>query len=57
MLEASPGLEEEPQLGALLERLKKGETLPFDAVQTPADGIAQVFLTFGTINSLALRVN
>lgn len=49
MLEASPGLEEEPQLGALLERLKKGETLPFDAVQTPADGIAQVFLTFGSV--------
>ena len=49
MLEATPGLAEEPQLGALLERLKKGETLPFDAVRTPADGIALVFLTFGSV--------
>lgn len=28
--------------------MAKGETLPFDSVRTPADGMAQVFLTFGT---------
>ncbi|WP_343038818.1 tetratricopeptide repeat protein [Paracoccus aestuariivivens] len=49
MLEATPGLNEEPQLVALRDRLAKGETLPFDSIRTPADGIAQVFLTFASV--------
>ena len=49
MLEATPGLAEEPHLIALRDRLKKGETLPFDSVRSPADGIAQVFLTFASV--------
>ncbi len=48
MLEATPGFAEEPHLIALRDRMAKGETLPFDSVRTPADGMAQVFLTFGT---------
>lgn len=49
MLEATPGFDEEPQLIALRDRLQQGQTLPFEAVRGPADGIAQVFLTFGSV--------
>jgi len=49
MLEETPGFAEEPYLVALRDRLAKGETLPFESVRTPADGIAQVFLTFGSV--------
>jgi len=49
MLEATPGLAEEPYLMALRDRMAQGETLPFDAVRGPADGMAQVFLTFGSV--------
>ena len=49
VLEATPDFEGEPHLIALRDRLAKGETLPFDAVQTPADGVAQVFLTLGSV--------
>lgn len=49
MLEDTPGFEEEPHLVALRDRLKKGETLPFDSVRTPADGLAQVYLTFASV--------
>jgi len=48
MLDALPRLSEEPSLVALRTRLAAGETLPFDAIDSPADGIAQVFLTFAT---------
>ena len=46
MIEAIPGVEAEPQLLTLRDRLKAGQPVPFDVVKTPADGIAQVFLTF-----------
>ncbi|SMO76719.1 tetratricopeptide repeat protein [Paracoccus laeviglucosivorans] len=49
MLEGTPGFEEEPQLVSMRDRLEKGETLPFDSVRTPADGIAQVYLTFASV--------
>lgn len=49
MIEATPGFAEEPHLLALRDRLSAGETLPFDSIRTPADGIAQVFLTFGSV--------
>ena len=49
MLDAVPDIAEEPHLLALRDRMAKGETLPFDIVDTPADGIAQVFLTFGAV--------
>ncbi|UFM65506.1 tetratricopeptide repeat protein [Paracoccus sp. MA] len=49
MLEATPGFTEEPHLVALRDRMARGETLPFDSIRTPSDGIAQVFLTFGSV--------
>lgn len=49
MLDATQGLAEEPHLLAMRDRLAKGETLAFDSIRTPADGIAQVFLTFGSV--------
>ncbi|WP_347137741.1 tetratricopeptide repeat protein [Paracoccus sp. SSK6] len=48
MIEAIPGIEAEPQLLALRDRLKTGQPVAFDVVRTPADGIAQVFLTFAS---------
>ncbi|AGT07361.1 tetratricopeptide repeat protein [Paracoccus aminophilus] len=48
MLDALPRVGEEPALLALRARLEKGETLPFDSIRTPADGIAQVFMTFAS---------
>ncbi|TWI31004.1 tetratricopeptide repeat protein [Paracoccus sulfuroxidans] len=49
MLEAVPGFSDEPMLITMRDEMVKGETLPFDAVRSPADGIAQVFLTFGSV--------
>ncbi|WP_323032356.1 tetratricopeptide repeat protein [Paracoccus sp. (in: a-proteobacteria)] len=49
MLEATPGLTEEPYLVALRDRMARGETLPFDSLRGPADGMAQVFLTFASV--------
>lgn len=48
VLEKVQGLDAEPQLKALREQLQSGEPVAFDVVRTPADGIAQVFLTFAT---------
>lgn len=48
MIEAVPGVEAEPQLLALRDRIKTGQPVAFDVVKTPADGIAQVFLTFAS---------
>ncbi|SNR39453.1 tetratricopeptide repeat protein [Paracoccus sediminis] len=48
MIEAIPGVEAEPQLLALRDRIASGQPVPFDVVKTPADGIAQVFLTFAS---------
>ncbi|MFT4014337.1 MAG: tetratricopeptide repeat protein [Paracoccus sp. (in: a-proteobacteria)] len=49
MLEGTPGFAEEPQLVRLRDKLQKGETLPFETIQSPADGIAQVYLTFASV--------
>lgn len=46
VLDTVPGIEAEPQLVALRDALKSGQPVAFDVVKTPADGIAQVFLTF-----------
>lgn len=48
LLEASPGFDEEPHLMALRDRLAAGETLPFESIENPADGMAQVHLTFAS---------
>lgn len=48
MIEAIPGVEAEPQLLALRDALADGQPVAFDVVKTPADGIAQVFLTFAS---------
>lgn len=48
MIEAIPGVEAEPQLLALRDRIRSGQPVAFDVVKTPADGIAQVFLTFAS---------
>lgn len=47
VLDEVEALDTEPMLKALRDRLAVGETLPFDAVRTPADGLAQVLVTFG----------
>ncbi|MDB6176740.1 tetratricopeptide repeat protein [Paracoccus sp. Z330] len=48
LLNELQGLDAEPQLMELRDRLQAGEQVGFDVVRTPADGIAQVFLTFAT---------
>ncbi|SET45578.1 Tetratricopeptide repeat-containing protein [Paracoccus homiensis] len=48
MLNQLQGIEAEPQIVALRDRLETGETIPFDVVKSPADGISQAFLTFAT---------
>ncbi|MBC9247812.1 tetratricopeptide repeat protein [Paracoccus sp. 11-3] len=48
MLDNIPGLEAEPQLLALRNRIADGEPVSFDVVKTAADGISQVFLTLST---------
>ena len=42
----------DPALEVVRQRLKSGETLPFDVITTPADGIAEVFFTVaGVLNT------
>lgn len=48
LLDALPGIEAEPQLSAMRDRLAGSEPVGFDVVTSPADGIAQVLLTFAT---------
>ncbi|MBU3029627.1 tetratricopeptide repeat protein [Paracoccus sp. XHP0099] len=48
MLDDLPGLDAEPQLLDLRTRIQSGKPVGFDVVRTPADGIAQVFLTFAS---------
>lgn len=48
LLDGVPGIEAEPQLLMLRERLQAGAPVAFDVVKAPADGIAQVFLTFAS---------
>lgn len=42
------GLEAEPQLLALRQRLEQGQPVPFDVVAGPADGIAHLLLSFAS---------
>ncbi len=46
MLDGLDAVTTEPMLVDLRARLEAGERLPFTAVRSPADGIAQVLLTF-----------
>lgn len=46
LIDRLSGIENEPMLVDMRRRLEAGETLPFDSIKGPADGIAQVFLTF-----------
>ena len=48
MLDDTQGAESEPALMALRAQLAAGLPVSFDVIRTPQDGIAQVFLTFGT---------
>ena len=48
LIDRLSGIENEPMLVEMRRRLEAGETLPFDAIRTPADGVAQVFLTFAS---------
>ncbi|WP_243698545.1 tetratricopeptide repeat protein [Paracoccus alkanivorans] len=48
LLDKVQGIEVEPQLVELREKLKSGEPITFDVVQTPADGLAQLLLTFAS---------
>ena len=42
------GLEAEPQLLALRQRLEQGQPVPFDVVAGPGDGIAHLLLSFAS---------
>nr|WP_241865447.1 tetratricopeptide repeat protein [Paracoccus salsus] len=48
LLQAVPGIEAEPQLQAMRDRLDTDQPVAFDVVTTPADGIAQIYLTFAS---------
>lgn len=48
LLEKVQNIETEPQLVALRERLESGEPIAFDVIDSPADGISQLLLTFAT---------
>ena len=53
LLDEVPGVEAEPQLLDLRERLQAEPPISFDVVTSPADGIAQVLLTFASALSAA----
>ena len=45
LLDTSFGPESDPAIDALRQRLKDGQTLPFDMVRTAADGLSEVFFS------------
>lgn len=45
VLQQSFGAVQDPEIDAMRSRLAAGETLPFDAIRSPADGMAEVFFT------------
>jgi tetratricopeptide (TPR) repeat protein len=47
LLDATLGATLNPQLVAMKAALESGETLPFDAVRTPADGVAEIYHSIG----------
>lgn len=48
LLDRAFGAEADPQVDGLRARLQAGETLPFDLVRNPKDGIAEVFFSLAT---------
>ncbi|MGR3199629.1 MAG: tetratricopeptide repeat protein [Paracoccus sp. (in: a-proteobacteria)] len=48
LLENLPGIEAEPQLLKLHQRLQAGQPVPFDVIAGPADGIAHLLLSFAS---------
>ncbi|MBM3604915.1 MAG: tetratricopeptide repeat protein [Alphaproteobacteria bacterium] len=46
LLESVEGIEAEPQLVALRQRLQDGQPVPFEVIGGPADGIAHLLLSF-----------
>ncbi|MFC0199824.1 tetratricopeptide repeat protein [Paracoccus rhizosphaerae] len=48
LLESLPGIEAEPQLLKLRQRLQAGQPVPFDVIAGPADGIAHLLLSFAS---------
>ena len=50
LVDQAIGLSSDPTLAALRASLDAGETLPFDSVRTPADGVAEVY--FSIANAL-----
>lgn len=48
LLNSLDGIEAEPQLLALRQRLQDGEPVPFDVVAGPEDGIAHLLLSFAS---------
>lgn len=47
MLDSLDAIENEPALIDLRQRLEAGETLPFDVIESPREGLAQVLIIFG----------
>ena len=47
LLETSFGTSSNPQLVAMKDALSAGETLAFDTVRTPADGVAEIYHSIG----------
>ncbi|WP_410218730.1 tetratricopeptide repeat protein [Paracoccus sp. (in: a-proteobacteria)] len=48
LLDQVQGIEGEPQLLALRERLQQDEPVPFDVIGGPADGVAHLLLSFAS---------
>lgn len=48
LLDDLPGIEAEPQLLKLRQRLRAGEPVPFDVISGPADGISHLLLSFAS---------
>ena len=48
LLDKEFGTEQDPMIDVLRDRLRAGETLPFDVVRNATDGIAEVYFTVAT---------
>jgi tetratricopeptide (TPR) repeat protein len=51
LLERAFGTDPEPGIDAMRDRLKAGEAIPFTAIRTARDGIAEVFFTVATVTN------
>lgn len=45
LIEQTFGAESDPQFAAVSQQLRAGQTLPFDTIRTPDDGLSEVFFT------------